>query len=532
MQDKPSETIDYEAEGLFEGVETSALDARRRLLDYLLDVEGVPLDEVRIAVKEKRLILLPVERALGGASIYTAADVARKSDFDIEYFLDLRRSLGLAEPALDQNVYSENDVATMRAVRAIIAVGMPMESIREINRVLGSALSQLAATVERSFLTAFLRPDDDEYDIAVRYAEIAKIVSPEFAFVLQHLFNLHLREATRVDVLGNEATMDLLSDTRDLAVCFADLVGFTSLGEQIPADQLGRIAERLNTIAVELVEPPVRLVKMIGDAVMLVSPEPEALIDTALALVQAVDREEEGFPQLSAGIAVGESLARGGDIYGPPVNHASRVTDVARPGSVVTTGELHERFEHDYDWTAVGRRRFKGIDDPIEIYRVRAKGGRLREKASVKAREKSEQEARKAERERERVERDAEKEAQKAEHTEEKIAKGLERELQKAEKEREKAAAQLAGESAGPAAEMAEMALNLQETAAKPIIAAREQIKSVIPSKAKKEAGKTEKAKSASPKKSTDKPKKPVTKAKPNPPSKPKPSSKPKRATE
>src|SRR5674476_346971 len=123
-------------------------------------------------------------------------------------------------------------------------MGMPMEGIREIDRVLASALSQLAATVERQFLTSFLKPGDDEHDIAVRYAEVARITSPEFGFVLQHLFNLHLREATRVDVLGNLATMDLLSDTRELAVCFADLVGFTTLGEQIRADELGAIAER------------------------------------------------------------------------------------------------------------------------------------------------------------------------------------------------------------------------------------------------------------------------------------------------
>lgn len=498
MTGKPSETIDYEAEGLFEGVEADALDARRRLLDYLLDDQGVPLDEVRLAVKEKRLMLLPVERALGGAPVYAAEEVARKSEFDLELFLDLRRALGLAEPALNQNAYSEYDVKVMHAVRAIMAMGMPLESVREINRVLGSALSQLAATVERNFLTAFLRPDDDEYDIAVRYTEVAKIVSPDFAFVLQHLFNLHLREATRVDVLGNEATMDLLSDTRDLAVCFADLVGFTSLGEQIPADQLGLIAERLSTITVEIVEPPVRLVKTIGDAVMLVSPEPEALIDTALALIAAVDREEEGFPQLSAGIAAGEALTRGGDIYGPPVNHASRVSDVARPGSVVTTGELYKRLERAYDWTPVGRRKFKGIDEPIEVYRVRAKGGRAREKAAEKAREKAALDARRAEREREKAQREAGKEAQKAAQTEERIAKGLERQLQKAEKEREKAereavresekaAAELAGEPA--ARPVAEVALKMQETAAKPIVAAREQIKAVMPKKAARAPG-------------------------------------------
>jgi adenylate cyclase len=437
---KPSETIDYAAEGLFDEVETDALDARRRLLDYLLDDEHVPLEEVKLAAQEKRLMLLPVERALGGEPIYAAAEVAKLADFDLQLFLDLRRALGLAEPALDQKAFSEYDVKVMRSVRANLAMGMSLEGIKEINRVLGSALSQLAATVERQFLTSFLRPDDDEHDIAVRYAEVARITSPEFGFVLQHLFNLHLREATRVDVLGNQATMDLLSDTRELAVCFADLVGFTSLGEQIRADELGSIAERLSEITISLVEPPVRLIKTIGDAVMLASPESDTLIDTVLALIEAVDREEPGFPQLSAGLAVGEVVARGGDVYGPPVNHASRLCDVARPGSVVTTGELYERYEQAYDWSSVGRRRFKGIEQPIEIYRVRAKGGREREKAAAKARELHEQELKRAERERERVVVAAEKNSEKTAKQQDKLAKSLERELQRAAEERDKEA--------------------------------------------------------------------------------------------
>lgn len=475
---KPSELIDYDAEGLFDGVDTDALDARRRLLDYLLDELAIPLDEVKLAAREKRLMLLPVERTLGGEPIYAAAEVAELSDFDLELFRDLRRALGLAEPALNQKAYSEYDVKVMRAVRANLAMGMPLSGIKEINRVLGSALSQLAATVERQFLTTFLQPDDDEYDIAVRYAEVARITSPEFGFVLQHLFNLHLREATRVDVLGNEAMMDLLSDTREMAVCFADLVGFTSLGEQVRADELGSIAERLNEITVELIEPSVRLVKTIGDAVMLVSPETDSLIDAALALVEAVDREEDGFPQLSAGVAVGEVLVRGGDVYGPPVNHASRLCDVARPGSVLTTADVQERYAGAYDWTDVGRRRFKGIEQPIEIHRVRAKGGREREKAAAKAREKAEQEQKRVEREREKALAAAERQEEKQAKQQEKLAKELEKELQRSVQEREKAAAK--AEAGDEVAEGG--AESKAKDVAKPLVAAAEQLKAVLPS--------------------------------------------------
>lgn len=449
---KPSEIVDYQAEGLFEDVEPSALDARKRLLDCLLDEERVPLDEIKLAAKEKRLMLLPVERALGGEPTYYAKQVAELADIDLDLFIDLRRALGLAQPALEQKAYSEYDVKVMRSVRANLEMGISLEGIREINRVLGAGLSQLAATIERQILTTFLRPDDDEYDIAVRYAEIARMTSPEFGFVLQHLLNLHLREASRADVLGNPAMIDLLSDTREIAVCFADLVGFTSLGEQVRADELGHIAERLNEITLSVVEPPVRLVKTIGDAVMLVSPDSDSLIDTALNLIAAVDSEPEGFPQLSAGLAVGEAIMRGGDVYGPPVNYASRLCDVARPGAVVTTGVLHERYERAYDWTEVGKRRFKGIEQPIEIFRVRERGGREREKSKAKALEQAERELRRAERDAEKAAKEADKSSEKSAKERERIAKNLEKELQKQVTQREKAEAKARDKAAKEAA--------------------------------------------------------------------------------
>lgn len=369
--------FDYEAEGLLDdAIGDEARAARINLLDYLIDDELVDPDELLMAHAEQRLFLLPVERALGGAPRYTASEVAERSGIDVELFLELRRSLGLAQPDPDQVFFSESDVKTMKVVRANLDMGMSLESVREINRVLGGALSQLAVVVERQFLHTYLDTGNDEAEAAKRYAAITRQTTPEFAFVLQHLFNLHMRDQLRADILGNEAAIDFLTGTTELAVCFADLVGFTSLGEQIPAEELGAIAERLSAIAAELVVPPVRLIKSIGDAVMLIAPEPADLLDTALALMAAVEQEGDDFPRLSVGLAFGEAVDRAGDVYGPPVNLASRLCDVARAGSVLTTAEIHERFEDDYDWTSVGRRRFKGISESVSIYRVRELGAR------------------------------------------------------------------------------------------------------------------------------------------------------------
>ncbi len=150
-------------------------------------------------------------------------------------------------------------------------------------------------------------------------------------------------------------------------------MGFTSLGESVAADELGAVAERLEEMAVEVAEPPVRLIKTIGDAVMLGSRDTDALLAAALRLVEAADQESERFPQLKAGVARGEAIGRAGDWYGRPVNLASRITDIARPGSVLASEEVKDAAEGDYDWSFAGARRIKGVDGEVKLFRVRRK---------------------------------------------------------------------------------------------------------------------------------------------------------------
>jgi hypothetical protein len=114
----------------------------------------------------------------------------------------------------------------------------------------------------------------------------------------------------------------------------------------------------------------VRLIKTIGDAAMFVSPEAEPLVEVALALLAAV--EEAELPSLRAGIALGPAVIKAGDYYGPSVNLASRVTGVARPGTVLCTQEVHDAAQDGgLHWSAAGRHRFKGISGPVALYRAR-----------------------------------------------------------------------------------------------------------------------------------------------------------------
>ena len=94
-----------------------------------------------------------------------------------------------------------------------------------------------------------------------------------------------------------------LSGSDEVTIAFADLVGFTSLGESLEIEQIGQLTGRLFELASEAARPPVRLVKMIGDAAMFASREPVPLLEAVVGLVDAAGTEE--MPSLKAGVATG-----------------------------------------------------------------------------------------------------------------------------------------------------------------------------------------------------------------------------------
>ncbi len=131
---------------------------------------------------------------------------------------------------------------------------------------------------------------------------------------------------------------------------------------------MGAIVRRFERAVSDAVEPPVRLVKTIGDAAMLVSPEPAPVVDAVLCLVE---RSHDESPLLRGGIASGEGLPRAGDWYGRPVNLASRLTAFARRGSVVTSKEVRDSAGDGYNWSEAGSKKFKGVRGTVEVFRVR-----------------------------------------------------------------------------------------------------------------------------------------------------------------
>ena len=363
--------MDWEAEGLLEDLpDDRARKARRALLDELHE-DGVSLGELKRAVADQRLALVPVERQLGGEAIYSAREVAEKTGVDLETLTSTRRALGLAVPGPDEKAYGEEDVEAIGIQSKVFDAGFERDHLLETNRVLGRGIARYVEALRTTIAEALMEPEADEHELGRRFAGVATDLVPLNAPWMEYVFSLHLRQMLRNEAVTLQERAAGRGDTREAAIAFADLVGFTELGQTVDVEELSDVASRLQRMAGELTDAPVRLVKVIGDAVMLVAPMPAELVETAVALVERAE-ETDGFPPLRAGVAYGPAANHFGDWFGSTVNLASRVTARARPSSVLVTEEVkHALADSAFTVSAAGPKRLKGITEPVKTYRVR-----------------------------------------------------------------------------------------------------------------------------------------------------------------
>lgn len=368
--------IDFAAEGLLDDLEGEAREARLGLLRQLSD-EGVSVEELRDAVAAGHLTLLPVERVIAGdGRRYSAREVAEISGIDLDLLRRFRAALGVPYGDPDEKVGTEADLEAALRMQRVLDAGFPPEELLRNARTIGMAMARVAEANRELVVRNLTGPGDNERDLANRLAQTAEVMLPLGTDFLVYAFQANLLEQVKRDVMG---TADLVAGeiggAVERTICFADLVEFTSLGEEIAPEELGELVGHFEELATSAVAAPVRLVKTIGDAVMLVSTEAEPLVEAALDLVAAAAAEGDQFPVLRAGIATGPTLPQAGDYYGRSVNLASRVTGIARPGSVLVDTATREAVgETGFTYSFAGDRRLKGIDARTKLFRVRREG--------------------------------------------------------------------------------------------------------------------------------------------------------------
>lgn len=370
---------DWADKGFLDGLSPEAAAERAELLDHLA-ARGFSDAELERGHRDGLLPFLPAERiVMDGPPTLSARDVAAAAGIDLDAFAELRRAQGLPIPDPDAVEFSRDEVAGARTAQLFASLGVSERQMLAVLRVLGRGLDQASQVMRATVLEIALEPGLTETELAERYEALVATVMPHIGPMVERMVRSHLRNMVRSEAADASARAEgRLPGEREVAVAFADLVGFTRLGEEVPAEEVGRVAERLEVLAAEVAGGPVRMVKTIGDAAMLVSDDDRALIDRCLALVEAVVAEPEDFPQVRVGIARGDATPRGGDWFGAPVNLASRVCAVARAGSVLVTAGARAAARGDDEgaddglaWSFAGERRLKGLAAPVKLFRVR-----------------------------------------------------------------------------------------------------------------------------------------------------------------
>ena len=343
---------DFEALGLLDGLEGDARQERVDLIAWLLDrgFDARPHPWIRRSTAEPAGA---AGRSATTASSYPPARYAETTGIDLEFLQRIHCAVGL--PRIEDpdapNLLRVDGEAAAQA-RMILDLGIAPEDVVAVLRVMKESLGHAAAVMREAALKTILKPGATEIEVAAAIEALALRAAPSFGPMMEALLRLELRHTFDTEaVTAAERAAGILPGARQMTVCFADLTGFTSLGEALPPEDLERVANRLAELAHDVSPAPVRFVKSIGDAVMFVCSDPLPLVAAVLDLVDAAAAND--LPRLRVGVATGCAVTRAGDWFGSPVNVASRVTAAAQSRCCVRRGVDRDAVGEPGDYRVV-----------------------------------------------------------------------------------------------------------------------------------------------------------------------------------
>jgi adenylate cyclase len=342
-------------------------DDQQALLERLREA-GVSETAIEDAARTNRYATLAVEVALGGHGAHSLTAVAREAHLSPAYVRELFQAIGRPIPPHGTHHFTDEDIELARIVRFLVDSKLPRREIIEVARVVGQGTAQIAEALRHFVGNALLEPGDSEPALGLRYAEAADELAPVIPTLLNLTLRAHLRESIRRELITEAERRDgELAETRDMAVAFADLAGYTKLGNYLEAPELGSIAGRFAALAAASIRRPVRIVKTIGDGVMFASSEVAPLVATLADLRKRAAEADPPLPPVRIGAAYGPATARGGDWFGATVNLASRLTGSAKPAQLLVTQAIVER-DGDGVWKRKRKLRLKGVDGRVRVF--------------------------------------------------------------------------------------------------------------------------------------------------------------------
>ena len=329
------------------GLDRSAFgdDPVQAVRHMLLDV-GCTQDELDQAEREGTLPLLAVDRLMvPEVARYDMVEAAARTGLSVDKVRQLWRTLGYPVPRPDEVAFTDADIDILTEVGRLMAGDLAStELVLQMSRVIGSSMARIASSqvdVISARVAGSPRPATvgDAELTDDRIVVSAGALLPIVPRVLTATWQRHLQAAIRRRLSIAETGQGQLG-----VVGFADMVGFTALSQQVGDEELAAIVAQFEQLAFDVVTANGgRVVKMIGDEVMFTVDSPVAAAEIGLALVEGTRGADE-LSDLRVGLAHGPLLEREGDLYGPVVNVASRITSIAFPGSIVVGDAMHDHL--------------------------------------------------------------------------------------------------------------------------------------------------------------------------------------------
>jgi adenylate cyclase len=360
----------------FDGAWTQAAVAHARLVARLRE-RGHSLKEIRRAQADGRLAFGYIEELFPHDEVsYTLAQAARETGLDSGLIERIITALGWS-PAHVESI-SAAELQLLHYVAAVLEAGLPLVAMLQLVRVYGQAMAQVADAEVRLFHLyvhePLLRSGSDGIEMAEEMQALTSQLLPLSSPVMDHVHQRYLQHFVEQDVVGHmEADLD--GSAGDLgrmrvALAFADLAGYTRLteeeGELTAVDAVERFVEAVETTLPD----EARVIKTIGDEVMVVGSDPAALTDWAVGFQRL--QSDRPLPRIA--IHYGDALYRDGDYYGRDVNIASRVSARSRGGEVLVTRPVANLAGPHLECERIGEIRLKGFSEPTEIFIARQRG--------------------------------------------------------------------------------------------------------------------------------------------------------------
>lgn len=295
-----------------------------------------------------------------GNRLLTRLEMAEEVGLDPELTRRYWRALGFVDADDQSPQFTQADLTGLRLLAGLLDSGaIGVDETLELTRVFGQSSARIAEAmvnvIERRLADVGEPPEERDQSTV---AEAIAVMSPIVEVFIRYILRQHLRAAAeRVRLEGGSVEGAVLT------VGFADLVRFTSISRELDQHDLTILIGRFESLAAEVISAGGgRLVKAIGDEVMFTVPDPIAALALAFDLSAAVGADDS-LPRLRIGLAHGPTIARHGDHYGPTVNLAHRIVELARPGTVVTDDDFHAAVGEDdgVTWKRLHGRSLRGI---------------------------------------------------------------------------------------------------------------------------------------------------------------------------